>query len=1013
MWSSYPNRGFLFHRKKVRYSMSHPRLAKPKTRIWQTAASLVSTTAMIATALVGAVVTAAPAQAVDRISKQTGFNARAWSVTSPDAQGIRYVGGDFTSYQAWDTGQAGLVNTTTGEVNASFPKVTGWPYSRASVPDGSGGWYIAGALNNVGGTGVAKVAHINADGSLDTTWTPSVTGGQGALAIAKYGDVILLGGSFTAVNGTARNRIAAIKTDGTLLDWNPAANSTVFDIKISGDTAYVSGQLTQIAGVTRNLAGAVRLDARTGGVAGTCLTAWDNTDCVTAFNPNVSGWGVKSIAVDSTYTYLAGAFSSVGGQTHNAFAKVLTSTGAVQSWNPAADSEGAAVAVDNGIAYLGGGFTTFDGQARARLVAVDIATDALTSWNPTVTGNWVNSISVLNHDVYFAGQFQLVNGAGRNHAAAVDASGTLMAWNPHVGDQGNGTPSTVHGLTADASGVYLLGDFTCLGGQSRMHAAAVSAAGLLTNWAPVVNGPVFTFSRLGNTIYMGGNFSTINGVARSGAGAADTAGATTSWNPQPDGRAVSIIATQTKVYMAGWFNNVGSTAVKNLVVLDPVTAAIDSNFNANLNGAVRHMALSGNDLFIGGDFSQAGGGAHSYIASLNATTGAENAAFVGTTGVGSRTWAMLEAVAVAGDKVFIGGYFGQVNGQTKVGFAALDKVTGATATGWNETVSGDVYAIVVSPDQSKVYVGGNGISATKGSDSAQGIVAFNVADGSLSSWRASTGEIRGLAVSDAVVYAAGSFSSMGGQGRQNTAAVGVAGDVLDPWPMNPANSMTLDVVIPAGDPGVVTSNPSGINCGGSCAYSYATGTAVTLTAVPDQGQSFTGWSGACTGTTTTCTVTLSAARATTATFGAASAPSNNNVQAPVSTPTPTPTVTPTPTPTPTEPVVTPPAKVSISKSVLFAAGNAVLDATDKATLDALSASLSGLSSVTVSVRGSAQKTSFSKLDKQLSLARAKAVAAYLKASNPGLRVRVLPTVKASDPSAKGRKAQVTVTGLRG
>lgn len=968
---------------------------------------------MVATALLGAVVSSTPAQAVERISKQTGFNARAWSVTSPDAQGIRYVGGDFTSYQAWDTGQAGLVNTTTGEVNASFPKVTGWPYSRASVPDGSGGWYIAGALNNVGGTGVSKVAHINADGSLDTTWTPSVTGGQGALAIAKYGDTILIGGSFTAVNGTARNRIAAIKTDGTLLSWNPSANSTVFDIKISGDTAYVTGQLTQLAGMTRNLAGAVRLDARTGGVAGTCLTAWDNADCVTAFNPNVSGWGVKSIAVDSTYTYLAGAFSSVGGQTHNAFAKVLTSTGAVQSWNPGADSEGAAVAVDNGIAYLGGGFTTFDGQARARLVAVDITTDALTPWNPTITGNWVNSISVLNHDVYFAGQFQLVNGSGRNHAAAVDASGTLMAWNPHVGDQGNGTPSTVHGLTADASGVYLLGDFPCLGGQSRMHAAAVSAAGLLTSWAPVVNGPVFTFSRLGNTIYMGGNFSTINGVARSGAGAADTTGATTSWNPQPDGRAVSIIATQSKIYMAGWFNNIAGTPAKNLVVLDPTTAALDSGFNANMDNAVRTMALSGNDLFIGGDFSNAGGGAHSYVASLNATTGAENAAFIASTGTGSQTWPFLEAIAVVGNKVFIGGYFGQVNGQAKNFFAALDKTTGTTLSGWDEAVSGWVFAITPSTDGSRVYVAGDNISVTKGSDTAQGIAALNVADGSLSTWRANTGEIRGLSVSSAVVYAAGSFSNMGSQGRQNTAAVGVAGDVLDPWPMNPANSVTLDVTIPVGDPGVVTSNPSGINCGGSCAYSYATGTAVTLTAVPDQGQSFTGWSGACTGTNTTCTVTLSAARATTATFGTASAPSNNSVQAPVSTPTPTPTVTPTPTPTPREPVVTTPTKVSISKTVQFAAGKAALDATDRAALDSLSASLSGLSSVMVSVRGSAQKTSFSRLDKKLSLARAKAVAAYLKASNPGLRLKVLPVVKASDPSTKGRKAQITVTGLRG
>lgn len=981
------------------------------------ATGLGTTLAIIATALIGGVVTATPAQAVERISKQSGFNARAWSVTSPDAQGNRYVGGDFTSYQAWDTGQAGLVDATTGAVNAAFPKASGWPYSRASVPDGNGGWYIGGAINNLGGTGVNRVAHINADGSVDTTWLPNVSGGQGVLSIAKAGDVIFIGGSFTSVNGTARNKLAAIKTDGTLLDWNPAPNSNVMSLVVSGNTVYIGGQLTQIAGATRNLAAAVRIGDRTGGATGTCLTAWDNTDCLTTWNPNVSGWGVVSIAVDTTYTYLAGAFSSVGGQTHNAFAKVTSSTGAVQSWNPAADSEGRAVAIDNGLVYLGGGFSTFSGESRKMAVAVDIATDTLTSWNPTFSGSWVNAISILNNNVYMAGQFQMVGGVGRNHAAAVDPTGAVLQWNPHVGDQGNGSSSVVHGITADASGVYILGDFNCLGGEARLRAAAVNAAGLLTSWAPVVNGPVYSFSRVDDTIYMGGNFSTINGVARSGAGAVDTTGVTTSWNPSPDGRAVSIIGTSTKVYMAGWFNNVGGTTARNLVALDPVTAALDPNFNANMDGAVRTMALSGNDLFIGGDFTHAGGGAHSYVASLNASTGAENAAFVASTGTGSQIWPFLEAVAVVGDKVFIGGYFGQVNGQTKNFFAAVDKTTGSLLPSWNETVAGWVFAITPSTDGSQIYVGGDGVSITKGSDSAQGIVALNTADGSINPWRANTGEIRGISVSSAVVYAAGSFDNMGGQGRQNTAAVGVAGDVLDPWPMNPATAKTLAVTIPNAEPGIVTSNPSGINCGASCEYSYSAGTTITLTAVPDQGQAFTGWSGDCSGTSTTCTVTLSAARVTTARFSAASAPqAQAPVAPPVSAPAPAPTVTETPTPTPT-PTVTPTpepttpvaTRVTSAKSVRFAGGDSRLDAADKAALNAVAARITALSGATVTVRGFAQKTSFSKLDGQLSRARAKAVAAYLRAKVPGVSIKVLPPVKATSKSASARRALITVT----
>jgi len=58
--------------------------------------------------------------------------------------------------------------------------------------------------------------------------------------------------------------------------------------------------------------------------------------------------------------------------------------------------------------------------------------------------------------------------------------------------------------------------------------------------------------------------------------------------------------------------------------------------------------------------------------------------------------------------------------------------------------------------------------------------------------------------------------------------------------------------------GTVSNNPSG--------SSFAKGTVVTLTATPDAGSSFVGWSGGCSGTTPTCTVTMSANVIVTATF---------------------------------------------------------------------------------------------------------------------------------------------------
>jgi Divergent InlB B-repeat domain len=66
--------------------------------------------------------------------------------------------------------------------------------------------------------------------------------------------------------------------------------------------------------------------------------------------------------------------------------------------------------------------------------------------------------------------------------------------------------------------------------------------------------------------------------------------------------------------------------------------------------------------------------------------------------------------------------------------------------------------------------------------------------------------------------------------------------------------------------GTVKSAPTGIDCTTSCNAEFASGTALVLTATPSAGQSFTGWTGACSGAQTTCAVTLDQALSVTSTF---------------------------------------------------------------------------------------------------------------------------------------------------
>jgi|GEM_PF-2182361 uncharacterized repeat protein (TIGR02543 family) len=65
--------------------------------------------------------------------------------------------------------------------------------------------------------------------------------------------------------------------------------------------------------------------------------------------------------------------------------------------------------------------------------------------------------------------------------------------------------------------------------------------------------------------------------------------------------------------------------------------------------------------------------------------------------------------------------------------------------------------------------------------------------------------------------------------------------------------------------GTVTSVDGSISCGTICSANFTQGGTVTLLEIPAAGYNFTGWTGACTGSTT-CTVTMSSAQSVTAIF---------------------------------------------------------------------------------------------------------------------------------------------------
>jgi len=140
-----------------------------------------------------------------------------------DSTGSVYVGGGFTSFTS-QTSRIARLNTDGGKdntFNSAGGGLGGAVNSLKVQPDGK--IVVGGAFNsyNTGsGTNFAtsKIARINTDGSLDTTFNSGGSGFDGIvnkLALENTGKVLALGG-FTSYSGSSINYLARLNTSGSL-----------------------------------------------------------------------------------------------------------------------------------------------------------------------------------------------------------------------------------------------------------------------------------------------------------------------------------------------------------------------------------------------------------------------------------------------------------------------------------------------------------------------------------------------------------------------------------------------------------------------------------------------------------------------------------------------------------------------------------------------------------------------------------------------------------------------------
>ncbi len=128
------------------------------------------------------------------------------------------------------------------------------------------------------------------------------------------------------------------------------------------------------------------------------------------------------------------------------------------------------------------------------------------------------------------------------------------------------------------------------------------------------------------------------------------------------------------------------------------------------------------------------------------------------------------------------------------------------------------------------------------------------------------------------VYVAGNTSSNDFPGTSGGAQATYGGGTSDVFVARLTINLTAGPILsisPTPTNGTITSSPAGINCGSGgsmCSADFINGTSVTMTATPDPGYTFAGWTGDCSvcGTSTTCTITMTANKTCSANFIASS-----------------------------------------------------------------------------------------------------------------------------------------------
>ena len=366
---------------------------------------------------------------------------------------------------------------------------------------------------------------------------------------------------------------------------------------------------------------------------------------------------------------------------------------------------------------------------------------------PAVDGT-VNAIAETADAFYYGGSFGSVGTVVARNVVRVDkATGNVT---PLGSAAQNGTDSAVSALAVIGTDLYVGGSFTSVSSSAQNAISANRIARWDTaggTWSPLgsaaqngAGGSVNTLAVIGSDLYVGGNFNAVSsstqaGISSNGIARWDIVGAT--WSPLgsaaqngTNANVNALAASGTGLFVGGTFGNV-SSSTQNAIAASSVarwdtTGGVWSPLgSAPQNGAggiVNALAVNGTDVYVGGFFTTVSSGTQSAISANSAARWDVTANAWSPLGSATQNGAngTVNALAVSGTDLYVGGVFTAVSSGTQNAVAA------SRVAKWD--TSGSTWALLGSASQNgtnnKVNVlaaSGSGICVGGSFTSAGGI----------------------------------------------------------------------------------------------------------------------------------------------------------------------------------------------------------------------------------------------------------------------------------------------------